>query len=140
MQIHHKLPEGCAKALFESEFYRLRYRKKMLYEDNREFREGLRYLIWSRYGRCWWERTLGTYNETEEDISYFLSYGWLWLYPTEEQKEEIREDVEKNGIGYYPLMKRRQAEMNWERHNATRNDGNGWLYRMDKYKREKQRR
>ena len=83
---------------------------------------------------------LGTYNETEEDISYFLSYGWLWLYPTEEQKEEIREDVEKNGIGYYPLMRRRQAEMNWERHNATRNDGNGWLYRMDKYKREKQRR
>ena len=139
MQIHHKLPEGAVRARYESEFYRLRHRKKMLYEDNREFRPELRYLIWSRYGRCWWERTLGTYNETEEDISYFLSYGWLFLYPTDEQKEEIREDVEKNGIGYYPLMARRQAEMNWERHNQIRNTGNGYQWRMDKYKREKQR-
>lgn len=140
MQYHKTLPEdGCWRAVYESEFYRLRYRKKMLYEDNREFKEGLRYLIWSSYGRRWYERRLLTGITTEEDISYYVGRKMLWIYPEEDHREEIREEVEKAKLPYWELMKIRQAEMDFERHSQLRNDGDGFKYKMMVYKRDKQR-
>jgi hypothetical protein len=137
MQIHNTLPEGAWRARDESEFYQLLPRKKNLYEENRELREGLRYLIWSRYARRYYERILDKQATTEEDISYYLQRNWLFIYPTEENKNWIREEVEKHKLGYWKLMRRRQGEMDWERHNQKRNDGNGYAYRMEKYKQEK---
>ena len=137
MVIHRKLPEGAWKARTESEFYRLKHRKRVLYEDNRELKEGLRYLIWSRYARAFYERLLDPRATTEDDISYYQLHGLLFLYPTEENKEEIREDVAQSQLGYWLLMERRQAEMNYERKMKERNNGDGYQYQVQLYKRIK---
>jgi hypothetical protein len=136
--IHKKLPEeGCWRMRHEVEMYRLLPRKKLMYEFNRTFKQGIRYLIYSRYARVWYQRELDSEATTEEDISYFMEVKLLWLFPTEEYKEEIREDVEKAGIGYFQLMARRQAEMDWERLSQEKNDGNGFHWRMKVLKEEK---
>jgi len=137
MQSHKTLPEGSFKAKYESQFYRLKKGKKMLYESNREFKEGMRYLIWSRYSRQWYERRLLTGSTTEEDIAYYLNRQMLWLYPEEEHKQEIRDEVEKAKLPYWELMKRRQGEMDWDRIQRERNDGNGFKLRMKLYKEAK---
>lgn len=127
---HSTLPSGAWRARYEAEFYRLKKRKRQLYEGNREFKP-IRYLIFSRYSRIYYERTLSD-ADTEENIAYYLSQGLLFIYPTDEDKQEIREDVEKEELGYWPLNERRQAEMDWDRQRQTRNDGNGFLYRLNK--------
>jgi len=127
---HDKLPDGCWKARYEAEFYRLLPRKRQAYEGNREFKS-IRYLIFSKYSRKFYERTLSD-ADTEENIAYYLLQGLLYIYPTDEDKEEIREDVEKEKLGYWLLNKRRQAEMDWDRQRGLRNDGNGFQYRLNK--------
>ena len=114
-RVHKKLPDGAFKAKYESEFHILKQRKKVLYEQNKELHIGLRYLIWSRYARCYYERVIN--EETDADnITYYLKRGFLYLYPTEQNKEDIREDVKKHKMGYYPLMEKRQMELDHERH------------------------
>jgi hypothetical protein len=114
-RVHKKLPVGAVKAKYEAEFYRLKERKKVLYEQNKELHIGLRYLIWSRYARCYYERVVN--EETDADkITYYLKRGFLYLYPTEQNKEDIRDDVKKHKMGYYPLMEKRQTELNHQRH------------------------
>jgi len=134
MEIHRKLPEGSYKPKYEAEFYRLLPRKRQLYENNRELRKGLRYLIWSRYSRCWWERVLSD-TDTEENIRYYLSMGWLVIWPTEEQKQDIRDEVEREQLGYWTLNYRRQTEMDHERHKMGKKVGNGDKYWL-KYRQE----
>jgi len=125
--IHDELPTGTYSPLYESEFYRLLPRKRQLYEENRTLRYGLRILLWSRYSRRWYERVIN--EETlDETLAYYFFMGLVRIYPTEENKEEIREDVTKSGLGYKTLMYRRQQEMEWERKKNTGNDGNGWRY------------
>ena len=130
MIIHKKLPTtGCWKVRYVSEMYRLLPRKRQLYRDNRELRYGMRYLIWSRFSRTYYERTLSL-TETEENIEYYIAMQWVWLWPTEEQQEEIREEVEKAGIGYFKLRYRQQNEMEWEDLKDRRNTGNGYRWRL----------
>jgi len=135
MVVHEKLPpKGCWKVKYVSELYQLKPRKRQMYRDNREFRYGIRYLIYSRYARVWYEREL-TDQETEENLEYYVAMGWVWLWPTEEHQEKIREEVEANGISYFALRYRQQQEMEWEDLKDGRNDGNGWHFRV-KYTRE----
>jgi len=131
---HYKLPEGSKKAVYEAEFYQLKARKRVLYEDNREFRTGLRYLIWSQYARVFYERVLDHKSTTEEDISYYLLKGILYVYPTEQNREDILKDIKSSQLGYYTLMKRRTAEMDYERKVNERNDGNGYQHKLHVYK------
>lgn len=120
--------EGCWKMRYEAEVYRLKTRKKVLYTENREIHAGLRMLLWSRYAGVWYIRHLN--KETlEENIYYYQSYGWLWVYPTDENKQAIREDVKKNKMGYWPLMEKRQAEMDHQRHIQDANRGDGYKYK-----------
>ena len=85
---------------YEAEFYRLKHRKKVAYSGNIELRIGLRYLIWSRYARCYYERRVDDLT-SPENIEYYGKRGWLYLWPDEENKEEIREDVKKHKMGYW---------------------------------------
>ena len=107
--------------------YRLLPRKKNLYKDNREYREGIRYLIWSFYSRKYYERYLSP-AEPEENIVYFVNRGILFLYPDEQHKQEIREEVEKSGLSYYKLRWRQHNEWLWEEKKSEKNDGNGYNY------------
>ena len=133
---HDKLPEGCWKAIYEAEFYRLKKRKKVLYEENRELKHGLRHLIWSRYARIWYERTIDEHT-LDENIYWYHKCGWLCIYPTEENKEDIREDVEKSGMGYWPLMRKRQLEIDHERHLQFGEKGNGFEYKKMWFRKER---
>lgn len=133
MIIHKTIPKGAVKVKYEAEFYQLKERKKVMYQNNRQLRVGLRYLIWSRYSRCWFERSVREYDD-EEDYRYYVNLGWLWLYPTEENKEEIRADVAKSKMGYYALMKKRQIEADHERHLLHGNKGDGYKTRNKFYR------
>lgn len=106
----------------------------MAYEENRVLHEGLRYLIWSRFSKRWYERVVDKAT-LEDNIGYYSQAGMLWIYPTEENKETIREDVKKSGLTYKELMTRRQAEIDIERHKKWGNKGDGYRY-WQKYRRE----
>jgi len=123
-------PNGCWKAKYPSEFYRLLPRKRQMYRDNREYRHGIRYLIWSSYARCWYERHLSQ-ADTEENIEYYVHRGMVWLWPDEEHQQEIREEVERSGLTYWKLRWRQHNEMLWEEHKEKANDGNGYRYWLD---------
>lgn len=127
--IHRTLPDGAYKARYEAEFYVLRERKKVMYEDNRTLHVGLRYLIWSSYSRRFYVRTVKEHDDGE-DYRYYVGAGYLWIYPTEENKDAIREDVERHGLGYYALQEKRQTEVDHERHIKYGNKGDGWQYKQ----------
>jgi hypothetical protein len=100
---HKNLPRGAVKCRYESEMYRLKYRKKMLYEDNRELFIGLRYLLWSRYSRMYYERVID--NETlPENLAWYIRAGWLFIWPTSDNKDLIREDTNKANLGWRQIL------------------------------------
>ena len=86
---------------------------------------GLRYLIWSRYARVYYERILNPLQETEENIIYYVKQGLLHLWPNEDNKEEIREDTKNENLGYWKLMYRRQTEIDFDRQKRGDLTGNG---------------
>lgn len=133
--IHRAVPDGAYKARYESEFYRLLPRKRQMYDGNYEVKTGMRYLIWSRYARVYYERHMDPSRETEENIQYFVQQGMLHIWPTEEDKEEIKADVANEKLNYWRLMYRRQTELDFDRQKRGRPTGNGdqWLR---KYRRE----
>lgn len=139
MIIHRKLPEGAWRARYEAEFYKLKPRKKVAYENNKELRVGLRHLIWSKYAHCFYERRI-TDGTLPENITYYTKAKLLYLWPDEENKKEIREDVEKHKMGYWTLMQKRQLEMEHERHLVVGNKGEAYktkdqIFRDKRYKR-----
>lgn len=127
MKLYKKLPQGAYKAMVEAEAYVLKSRKRFMYESNRNLHMGLRYLVWSRYAKGFWERTVTEITDPV-DIGYYLLRGWIWWWPTEENKDTIKSDVHKSGLGYRDLMTRRQAEIDKERNELYGNRGNGWQY------------
>jgi len=133
--IHKTLPDGAWKAKYESEFYRLIGRKRQMYTGNYEMKYNLRYLVFSKYARVFYERILDEEKEPEENIRYYIQCGILWMYPTGEQQEEIREDCKKENLGYWKLMFRRQQELDWDRQRRGKPTGNGDKY-WAKYRRE----
>ena len=134
--IHKTLPEGALKVKKEAQFYRLKKRKKVMYESNKELHVGMRYLIWSRFARVWYERVVDE-GTLEDNINWYTMCGWLWLYPTETNKNEIREDVEKHKIGYWALMEKRQTEIDHENHLRYANKGDGFRYKDMDYRRRR---
>jgi len=125
--LHKTLPDGAYKCRWEAEFYVLKKHKRMAYEANRTLHEGLRYLIWSNFSRCWYERVIDT-QTLEDNIGYYAKAGLLWIWPTEESKETIRADVKKAGLSYTQLMTRRQNEIDIERHKHHGHKQNAWQY------------
>lgn len=102
-----------------------------------ELRHGLRYLIYSRYSKRYYERVLDT-ETLPENIEYYFKQGVLYLWPDEETKQEIREDVEKHKMGYYPLQEKRQTELNHQRHLLYGNKQDAYktrdrIYRKKRY-------
>lgn len=138
MNHYKKLPPGAFKCLYEAEMYLLKPRKKVMYEENREPFVGLRYLIYSFYSRVYFERVVDS-EQVEENVEHWVGRGLIWLWPTERNKDTIREQVEKAKKGYYPLMRLRQAEIDHQRHILTGNKGDGHktknrLFRQIRYK------
>jgi len=133
--IHDKLPDGAWKARYEAEFYRLLPRKRQMYDGNYEVKEGLRYLIWSHYARKYYERTLNPLQDTEENIQYYVKQGVMYIWPTEDNKQEIREDVEREKLSYWKLMYRRNMELEFDRNKNNKHTGNGDKF-WAKYRRE----
>ena len=134
MFLHKTLPDkGCWLVKYESEMYRLLPKKKMLYISNRELREGIRYLIRSRYSKGWYERLLNAEQTTEDDIRYYVERGMIWLWPGGEDQEVIREEVTKSGLSYWRLQEKRMNEINWERHPIEGNRGDGYQLKASTY-------
>ena len=130
--IHRRLPDsGVWKAKFEAEFYRLLPRKRQMYEGNYEMKAGLRYLIFSRYARVYYERRLNPLQETEENIIYYVKHGLLYLWPNEEDQEEIRLDTQNEKLSYWKLMYRRQTELDFDRREkmGRTGDGDQWWHK-----------
>ena len=63
--------------------------------------------------------------------------GWMWLWPTEENKEIIREDVKKGKMKYWDLMRKRQLEIDHEHHLLYGNRGDGFQFKKMFYRRER---
>ena len=134
MQLHKTLPtSACWLVKYESEMYRLLPRKRFLYIDNRELREGIRYLIRSRYSKGWYERVLNSQQTTEDDIRYYVERGMIWLWPLGEHQEEIRNEVNQGGLSYRQLQIKRMNEINWERHPIEGNRGDGYQLKASTY-------
>jgi len=130
-----KRPEDAFKCKYEAELYRLKPRKRIAYEKNIELRLGLRYVLWSRYSRRFYIRQIQ--DQTSPDtLAYYIALGWLWLWPTEENKDEIRTDVKKSKRSYYDLMKLRQTELDQERHALMGHRQNAFQYLQMKYKQQ----
>ena len=104
-----------------------------MYDSNKELFIGLRYLIWSKYAKCWYERVIDT-ETLPENIAYYAKAGVLWLWPTDENKEDIKADVEKHKMGYYKLMEKRQLEIDHEHHLLYGNKGDGYKYKNNWYR------
>jgi len=134
--IHKELPDGAYKAKFESEFYELKERKKVMYDSNKQLRTGLRYLIWSKYARVWYEREIDEHT-LPDNIAYYFDAGWLWLWPTEENKGAIRDDVQKSKMGYQKLMEKRQLEIDHEHHLLYGNKADGYQFKNMDYRRKR---
>ena len=129
-----EIPEGAVKCKYEAELYKLKKKKRIAKEDNLEMREGMRYLLWSRYARGYYERRLDSVKTTSDILAYYILQGWIWLWPTDEFKDEIRADVKKSGRKYYELMKLRQTELDQERHERTGHKGNAFQWITENYK------
>ena len=130
-----KRPEGSYRAIYESELYRLKHRKRIAYEKNIELRLGMRYLVWSRFSRRYYIRHIDD-RTTPDTLAYYLALGWIFLYPEEQTKNEIREDVKKSKRSYYELMKLRQTELDQERHALMGHKQNAFQYLQMKYKQQ----
>ena len=123
--INHKtLPKGAFKCRWEVELYKLKYRKKRAYPENIELREGYRHLLWSRYARVYYERVIDE-STLDVNLTYYMKKGILFLYPTGETIESIREEMDKESLTYLELMWRRQNEWDWFRRNKSRPTGDG---------------
>ena len=106
-----------------------------MYPENRQLREGMRYLVWSRYAKVFYERVIDEHT-LDENLFYYLERGWVYLWPDEEMVEVIREEIENEKIGYRELMWRRQCEWDYyDRHNGPPT-GDGDKFWTNYYKEE----
>ena len=135
-KVHKRLPEGTVKVRYEAQFYRLKPRKKVAYSANIELHIGLRYLIWSRYARCFYERVVDD-NTLPENISYYTKPGILFLWPTEENRQEIKEDVAKHKTSYWQMIEKRQLEVDHERHLLYANKGDAYLTKNKQFRQKR---
>lgn len=131
--IHSEIPKGAYKARWEAEFYRLKPRKRVAYDANKELRMGLRYLIWSRYSRRWYERTINEGTDPKQ-LGIVVTRGLVWIWPTEENKSDIRADVVKHGGKYEALMIKRQLEIDHEHHLLYANRQDGFQFKNKDYR------
>jgi len=131
--IHSRLPKGAFRPRWDIEYYKLKARKKRAYPDNIELREGYRHLVWSRYAKRFYERVINdhTFNE---NLAYYLQAGWLYLWPSQETLEEIRQEMQSQDLTYRELMWRRYNEYQYFiRHNGAPT-GNGDLFWQRKHR------
>ena len=99
---------------------------------------GYRILLWSRYARVFYERTIDE-NTLDENLHYYLKQGILYLWPKEETIEQIRKEMADADLSYRELMWRRNAEWEYyEKHNS-RPTGNGDRYWANYFKTEYQK-
>lgn len=133
MKIHRRLPEGAKRSRYETEFYVLRGRARMMYIDNYDMRVNLRYLIWSQFARAWYERVVRE-EDLPENYRYYHNRRMLWLWPTEENKEEMLEETKKAKVGWYSMNKKRQTELDHDRLLKEGNKGDGFQTRNQMYK------
>jgi hypothetical protein len=136
--VHKKLPEGSFRPKWRSELYELLPRKKRMYPENRKLRVGYRYLLYSKYAKVFYERVIDEHT-LDENLHYYLTYGILFLWPTEETIGQIREEMEQAQLSYRELMWRRQAEWNYFERNNSRPTGNGDQFWKKFYKDEYQK-
>jgi hypothetical protein len=102
MRKEQYLPTGCFQAKYWTELWMLTPRKKKFIPDNIIPRYGIQYFVWSAYTRHYYLRTLEE-DSNLDDLKLIVSRGWVFLYLTDEQKSEIKADVEASGLSYYKL-------------------------------------
>jgi len=100
-----------------------------MYEGNYELKENLRYLIWSPYAKVYYERRVNLLQDSEDNIQYYIKKGYLYIWPDEDNQQEIREDVKNEKLGYWDLMLRRQTEIDFDRQRRGKKTGinDQWL-------------
>jgi len=131
-------PHGSFKPQWRSELYELLPRKKRMYPENRRLRVGYRILLWSRYARVFYERTIDE-HAYDENLHYYLKRGILFLWPDEETIEKIREEMLHADLSYRELMWRRQNEMDYWDRCKSKPTGNGDKFWLNKHKEEYQK-
>ena len=132
--VHNHLPDGAFRCLWRAEVYALLPRKKRMYPENRTLRIGYRHLLWSRYARCFYERVIDE-DTLDENLHYYISMRWVYLWPDEEMIDIIREEMNKDNLTYREIMWRRQNEWDYFDRHKARPTGNGDLF-WEKYHRE----
>ena len=128
---HTSIPSQLKVCKYWVQAFTLLPRKYKFRHGNIELRYGMKYWIWSRYSRCFYEREIKPENDTRKLIEA-ISKSIVYLDPTEEEKETIQAEMEYAKLDYYPLQRLRLIEYELDKHIRLGERSYGYMQRKHK--------